>query len=211
MAALQSFFENLGNIVWGAFMMVLLVGTGVLLTVRLRVLQFTKLFYALKQAFGGAKNQHREPGDVSHFAALMTALSATIGTGNIAGVATAVVSGGPGAIFWMWVTAIFGMATKYAEGILAVRFRTTNSRGEMAGGPMYYIERGLNMKWLAILFALFAVFASFGIGSSVQSNSVAQSIHATFGTNTALTGVVLTILTAVVILGGIKSIARAAS
>ncbi|HJD44859.1 MAG TPA: sodium:alanine symporter family protein [Candidatus Paenalcaligenes intestinipullorum] len=211
MAALQSFFENLGNIVWGPFMLVLLVGTGVLLTVRLRGLQFTKLFYALKQAFGGAKNQHREPGDVSHFAALMTALSATIGTGNIAGVATAVVSGGPGAIFWMWVTAIFGMATKYAEGILAVRFRTTNSRGEMAGGPMYYIERGLNMKWLAILFALFAVFASFGIGSSVQSNSVAQSIHATFGTNTALTGVVLTILTAVVILGGIKSIARAAS
>ncbi|MCX5591762.1 sodium:alanine symporter family protein [Alcaligenes endophyticus] len=192
-------------------MLILLVGTGVWLTVLLRGIQFSKLPFALRQAFGKPPGQDNKPGDVSHFAALMTALSATIGTGNIAGVATAVVLGGPGAVFWMWITAIFGMATKYAEGILAVHYRVVNSKGEMAGGPMYYIERGLKLKWLAVLFALFAVLASFGIGSSVQSNSVAQSIEASFGVAPMLTGVVLTVLTALVILGGIKSIARVAS
>ena len=192
-------------------MLILLVGTGVWLTILLRGIQFSKLPFALRQAFGKPKGQDDKAGDVSHFAALMTALSATIGTGNIAGVATAVVLGGPGAVFWMWITAIFGMATKYAEGILAVHYRVVNSKGEMAGGPMYYIERGLKLKWLAVLFAVFAVLASFGIGSSVQSNSVAQSIEASFGVAPMLTGVVLTILTAMVILGGIKSIARAAS
>lgn len=211
MDQLQQLFDKLGGIVWGPAMLILLVGTGVLLTVRLRGLQFSKLPMAMRQAFGKPKGQDDKAGDVSHFAALMTALSATIGTGNIAGVATAVVLGGPGAVFWMWITAIFGMATKYAEGILAVHFRTVDSKGEMAGGPMYYIERGLKMKWLAVLFALFAVLASFGIGSSVQSNSVAQSIHASFGIAPMITGGVLTVLTAIVILGGIKSIARAAS
>ncbi len=211
MEALQKFFDTVGGMVWGPAMLVLLVGTGVLLTIRLRGLQFSKLPMALKQAFGGTKGQDEQEGDVSHFGALMTALSATIGTGNIAGVATAVVLGGPGAIFWMWITAIFGMATKYGEGILAVKYRITNSKGEMAGGPMYYIERGLKWKWLAVLFALFAVLASFGIGSSVQSNSVAQSIHASFGVDQAATGFILTILTAVVVLGGIKSISKAAS
>ncbi|NHC62590.1 alanine/glycine:cation symporter family protein [Paenalcaligenes suwonensis] len=211
MEKLQAIFETVGGWVWGPAMLILLVGTGVLLTVRLKGLQFTKLPMALRQAFTHTPGQEKEKGDVSHFGALMTALSATIGTGNIAGVATAVVLGGPGAVFWMWITAIFGMATKYAEGILAVHYRITDARGEMAGGPMYYIERGLNMKWLAVLFAFFAVIASFGIGSSVQSNSVAESIYTSFGIEHALTGVVLTILTAIVILGGIKSIARAAS
>lgn len=211
MDTLQAIFNTLGNWVWGPAMLILLVGTGVWLTILLRGIQFSKLPFALRQAFGKPKGQDDKAGDVSHFAALMTALSATIGTGNIAGVATAVVLGGPGAVFWMWITAIFGMATKYAEGILAVHYRVVNSKGEMAGGPMYYIERGLKLKWLAVLFAVFAVLASFGIGSSVQSNSVAQSIEASFGVAPMLTGVVLTILTAMVILGGIKSIARAAS
>ncbi|MBP6344510.1 alanine/glycine:cation symporter family protein [Neisseriaceae bacterium CLB008] len=211
MEALQSFFDYVGGLVWGPVMLVLLVGTGVYLTVRLAFLQFRMLPFALKQAFCPSKTQDHQPGDVSHFGALMTALSATIGTGNIAGVATAVVLGGPGAVFWMWITAIFGMATKYAEGILAVKYRIKDARGEMAGGPMYYIERGLNMKWLAILFAAFATIASFGIGSSVQSNSVAQSIQASFGVDTWITGLVLTIFTAIVILGGIKSIAKASS
>ena len=204
------------NIVWGPVMLVLLVGTGIWLTLILRGLQFGMLFYALKQAFlphpkkdDGSDHE----GDVSHFGALMTALSATIGTGNIAGVATAVVTGGPGAVFWMWITAIFGMATKYGEGVLAVKYRVTNSKGEMSGGPMYYIENGLGKKWkwLAFLFAFFGVMASFGIGSTVQANSVAQAVHSNFGIDTWITGVVLTLITAFVVLGGIQSIARVSS
>ncbi len=214
METLKQFFDMVGGWVWGVPMLALLVGTGVYLTLRLRFLQFSMLVFALKQAFtphGKKADGSDHDGDVSHFGALMTALSATIGTGNIAGVATAVVAGGPGAVFWMWITAIFGMATKYAEGVLAVKYRTTNSRGEKSGGPMYYIERGLNMKWMALLFALFGTLASFGIGSSVQSNSVAQSIQASFQIDSWITGVVLTVFTALVILGGIKSISRVSS
>ena len=204
------------NIVWGPVMLVLLVGTGIWLTLILRGLQFGMLFYALKQAFRPHPKKDDgsdHEGDVSHFGALMTALSATIGTGNIAGVATAVVTGGPGAVFWMWITAIFGMATKYGESVLAVKFRITNSKGEMSGGPMYYIENGLgkNWKWLAVLFALFGTIASFGIGSSVQPNSVAQAVHSSFGIDTWITGVVLTLITAFVVLGGIQSISRVSS
>ena len=213
MESLKTLFDTLGGWVWGPYMLVLLVGTGVYLTVRLMGIQFTLLPFALKQAFTPQKKTEGETqeGDISHFGALMTALSATIGTGNIAGVATAVVVGGPGAVFWMWITAIFGMATKYGEGVLAVKYRIQNSKGEMSGGPMYYIERGMKQKWLAILFAGFATIASFGIGSSVQSNSVAQSIHASFGIDGWITGVVLTVFTAVVILGGIKSISKVSS
>ena len=213
MESLKTLFDTLGGWVWGPYMLVLLVGTGVYLTIRLMGIQFTLLPFALKQAFTPQKKTEGETqeGDISHFGALMTALSATIGTGNIAGVATAVVVGGPGAVFWMWITAIFGMATKYGEGVLAVKYRVQNSKGEMSGGPMYYIERGMKQKWLAILFAGFATIASFGIGSSVQSNSVAQSIHASFGIDGWITGVVLTVFTAVVILGGIKSISKVSS
>ena len=213
MDSLKTLFDTLGGWVWGPYMLVLLVGTGVYLTVRLMGIQFTLLPFALKQAFTPQKKVEgeKQEGDISHFGALMTALSATIGTGNIAGVATAVVVGGPGAVFWMWITAIFGMATKYGEGVLAVKYRVQNSKGEMSGGPMYYIERGMKQKWLAILFAGFATIASFGIGSSVQSNSVAQSIHASFGIDGWITGVVLTVFTAVVILGGIKSISKVSS
>ena len=204
------------NIVWGPVMLVLLVGTGIWLTLILRGLQFSMLFYALKQAFRPHPKKDDgsdHEGDVSHFGALMTALSATIGTGNIAGVATAVVTGGPGAVFWMWITAIFGMATKYGEGVLAVKYRVTNSKGEMSGGPMYYIENGLGKKWkwLAFLFAFFGVMASFGIGSTVQANSVAQAVHSSFGIDTWITGVVLTLITAFVVLGGIQSISRVSS
>ena len=204
------------NIVWGPVMLVLLVGTGIWLTLILRGLQFGMLFYALKQAFRPHPKKDDgsdHEGDVSHFGALMTALSATIGTGNIAGVATAVVTGGPGAVFWMWITAIFGMATKYGEGVLAVKYRVTNSKGEMSGGPMYYIENGLGKKWkwLAFLFAFFGVMASFGIGSTVQANSVAQAVHSSFGIDTWIIGVVLTLITAFVVLGGIQSISRVSS
>lgn len=204
------------NIVWGPVMLVLLVGTGIWLTLILRGLQFGMLFYALKQAFRPHPKKDDgsdHEGDVSHFGALMTALSATIGTGNIAGVATAVVTGGPGAVFWMWITAIFGMATKYGEGVLAVKYRVTNNKGEMSGGPMYYIENGLGKKWkwLAFLFAFFGVMASFGIGSTVQANSVAQAVHSSFGVDTWITGVVLTLITAFVVLGGIQSISRVSS
>lgn len=211
---LEEVFSTLGGWVWGPYMLALLVGTGILLTLRLGFLQFRYLPFALKQVFmphKKPKDGSEHEGDISHFGALMTALSATIGTGNIAGVATAVVAGGPGAVFWMWITAIFGMATKYAEGILAVKYRITNSKGEMSGGPMYYIERGLKQKWLAILFAIFGTLASFGIGSSVQSNSVASSIQQSFGIAGWQTGIVLTICTAIVVLGGIKWIAQASS
>ncbi len=216
MQEISNFFNKLGGLVWGPYMLLLLVGTGVFLTVRLRGLQFRTLVYALKQAFGPQGRREDgslDEGDISHFGALMTALSATIGTGNIAGVATAVVSGGPGAVFWMWITAIFGMATKYAEGVLAVKYRTTNSRGEMSGGPMYYIERGMGAKWkwLAVAFALFGTVASFGIGSSVQSNSMAQAMQTSFGVPGWVTGVTLMLFTGFVVLGGIRGISRASS
>ncbi|SHJ51280.1 alanine or glycine:cation symporter, AGCS family [Tepidibacter formicigenes DSM 15518] len=211
MEALNIFFTQLSGIVWGPIMLILLVGTGVLLTFRLGFIQITHLPYALKLAFSKPKekeNNPKEEGDISHFQALMTALAATIGTGNIAGVATAVAAGGPGAVFWMWVTAFFGMATKYAEGMLAVKYRIIDDNGEMAGGPMYYIEKGLNAKWLGVLFAFFGGFAAFGIGNMVQANSVAESINVTFGVNPVITGIILSILTAIVILGGVKSIGK---
>lgn len=208
--AITHFFNSMGGYVWGPLLLLLLVGTGFYLTLRLGWVQFSLLPYALKLAFS-RKQDPNAPGDISQFQALMTALAATIGTGNIAGVATAVVLGGPGAIFWMWMTALVGMATKYAEGLLAIKYRFRDETGEMQGGPMYYIERGLNMKWLAGMFAFFGMIAALGTGCSVQSNSVAHAIESSFGVPNWLTGVVLTIVTALVILGGIKSIARAAS
>ena len=210
MQNLQTLMETLSGWVWGPYMLVLIVGTGVFLTFRLLFWQFRMLPLAFKQVFGKHEHDNHE-GDISHFATLMTALSATIGTGNIAGVATACVLGGPGAVFWMWMTAFFGMATKYGEGVLAVKYRIKNEKGEMNGGPMYYIERGLKWKWLAIIFALFGTLASFGIGSSVQSNTVALAVENSLGIETWLTGIVITIFSALVILGGIKSISKASS
>ena len=204
---ISEFLDAAGTIVWGPPMLILLVGTGVYLTFRLGFYSWYSLPYALKMAF--SKDQDTESaGDVSHFEALMTALAATIGTGNIAGVATAVALGGPGAVFWMWVTALVGLATKYGEAILAVKYRVTDERGEMAGGPMYYISRGLGLKWLGTVFAVLGALAGFGIGNMVQSNSVAEVLTSTFSVPNWITGAVLALFTAMVILGGIKSIGK---
>ncbi|WP_411954751.1 alanine/glycine:cation symporter family protein [Alkalibacillus sp. S2W] len=203
-----SFLEAISDFVWGPWTLTLLVGTGVFLTFRLGFLQFKTLPYALKLSFSPKKQDKKSEGDISHFQSLTTALAATIGTGNIAGVATAVVAGGPGAVLWMWISALFGMATKYAEAILAVKYRVKDPNGNMSGGPMYYIEKGLNMKWLAVLFAIFGSVAAFGIGNMVQSNSVSDALDTTFDVPFVVTGVVLTALAALVILGGIKSIGR---
>lgn len=207
MEGIMNFVGELNSLVWGPYMLVLLVGTGLFLTLRLGFMTFKYLPYALKLAF--SKNQDKtSEGDISHFQALMTALAATIGTGNIAGVATAVALGGPGAVFWMWVTALVGMATKFGEAVLAVKYRVKDENGEMAGGPMYFLEKGLNMKWLGILFAFFGAVAGFGIGNMVQSNSVAAAVENAFNVPPLATGLILAVFTALVILGGIKSIGR---
>ena len=197
--------STVNGIVWGPPMLILLVGTGIILTFRLKALQFSNLLYAHKMIF--KKNEGVE-GDITNYQALTTALAATIGTGNIAGVATAIAAGGPGAVFWMWVTGLVGMATKYAEAVLAVKYREKDKRGEMAGGPMYYIEKGLGLKWLAVLFAFFGAIAAFGIGNMVQANSVADAIYTTFGVQHWITGLILVIFTGIVLLGGIKSIGK---
>ncbi|HZG73348.1 MAG TPA: sodium:alanine symporter family protein [Chondromyces sp.] len=206
----ERLLEILGSIssfIWGPPLLVLLVGTGIYLTFRLGFLQLRLLPYSLKLAF--SKNQDKKSeGDISHFQALMTALAATVGTGNIVGVATAVLMGGPGAVFWMWLSAFFGMATKYAEAVLAVKYRVQDENGEMSGGPMYYLERGLKQKWLGVLFALFGAIAAFGIGNLVQANSVAGIVQSTFSVPTWITGIILTIFTALVLIGGIKSIGK---
>ncbi|MEW8969421.1 MAG: sodium:alanine symporter family protein [Mesobacillus sp.] len=206
----MTFEDWIGKIsgwVWGPPLLILLVGTGIYLTFRIGFLQMRLLPYSLKLAFS-KKQDKRSEGDISHFQALMTALAATVGTGNIAGVATAIFTGGPGAVFWMWITAFFGMATKYAEAVLAVKYRVEDEDGEMSGGPMYYLERGLGQKWLGVLFALFGAVAAFGIGNLVQSNSVASVVQSTFSVPAWVTGLVLTIFTALALIGGIKSIGK---
>ncbi len=212
-SAIHSFLSDLSGLVWGPILLTLLVGTGIYLTLRLGFLQFRTLPYALKLAFKPSKEKKKnEKGDISHYQALTTALAATIGTGNIAGVATAVVLGGPGAVFWMWITAVFGMATKYAEAVLAVKYRIEGKNGEMSGGPMYYLSRGLKMKWLGkplgFLFAIFGAIAAFGIGNMVQSNSVSDVMEGTFNVSPWVTGILLTVLAGLVLLGGIKSIGK---
>lgn len=211
METFEAIVGKVGAFAWGPPMLILLVGTGFWLTFSLRGLQFTKLGHALYLALIKRKEDTDEPGDITHFQALMTALSATVGTGNIAGVATAIAVGGPGALFWMWITGLVGMATKYAEAILAVKYRVVDENGEMSGGPMYYISKGLNLPWLGAVFAIFASIAAFGIGNMVQSNSVADAVEATFSIPTWITGVVLMACTAAVVLGGIKSIGRVTS
>lgn len=205
METLNEILGSISSVIWGIPLLILIVGTGIYLTVRVGILQIRLLPAALKLVFSKNHDKTAE-GDISQFQALTTALAATVGTGNIVGVATAVVLGGPGAIFWMWVSAFFGMATKYSEAILAVRFRVKDAKGQMAGGPMYYLEHGLKQKWLAVLFAIFGALAAFGIGNGTQSNSVAGVVKSTFGLDTWITGAVLMLFTALVILGGIKSI-----
>ena len=205
MEKLNEILGSISSVIWGIPLLILIVGTGIYLTVRVGVLQIRLLPAALKLVFS-KKHDKTAEGDISQFQALTTALAATVGTGNIVGVATAVVLGGPGAIFWMWVSAFFGMATKYSEAILAVRFRVKDAKGQMAGGPMYYLEHGLKQKWLAVLFAIFGALAAFGIGNGTQSNSVAGVVKSTFGLDPKITGAILMLFTALVILGGIKSI-----
>jgi AGCS family alanine or glycine:cation symporter len=204
--------KKVSDFVWGPFLLIpLLLLTGFYLTVRLRGLQFTKLWGALWLALVIRKEDDAE-GDISHFQALMTALAATVGTGNIVGVATAIALGGPGAMFWMWMTGLVGMATKYSEALLSVKYRAIDSRGEQCGGPMYYLARGIPNrragKVLGVTFAAFAAIAAFGIGNMVQSNSIADALNDSFGVPQWSTGLVLAAGAAAVILGGIKRIGR---
>lgn len=194
------------GIIWGPIMLVLLLGTGVFLTIGLKAMPWRNVLSGFRLLWRGRKST--QDGDITPFQALMTALAATIGTGNIAGVATAIFLGGPGAIFWMWITALVGMATKYSEAVLAVKYREVDERGRYVGGPMYYIKNGLgdSWKWLGIAFALFGMIAAFGIGNMVQANSVADAMSSAFEIPDWVTGGVMMILTAVVILGGIKRI-----
>jgi alanine or glycine:cation symporter, AGCS family len=207
--------NKINSFLWGTPSLVLLFGTGLFLTIMLRGLQFKKLFYAFKLAFTKDKStgSSESEGDISNFKTLMTALSATIGNGNIAGVATAITIGGPGAIFWMWIVGLLGMATKYAEALLAMKYRVKNKHGEYSGGPMYYVEKGLGSKWkwLAVSFALFGAFAALGIGNSVQSNTIADVMTTSFHINNWVTGSVLAVLTALIIFGGIQRISTVAS
>lgn len=203
MPSVESFLNEISNLIWGYPLIILLFGTHIYLTFRLRFIQ-RFIGKAIKISF---KRSKEGKGDISQFGALTTALAATIGTGNIVGVSTAVAAGGPGAVLWMWLTGVFGIATKYSEALLSVKYRITMPDGTMAGGPMYVLERGLNMKWLGILFAAFTSVTAFGIGNMVQANSISTMVDETFGISTWITGIVLAGLTAVVILGGIKSIA----
>lgn len=211
MNPLYDLLQSIDNLVWGPPLLILLVGTGLYLTVRLGFIQIRHLPLALSYVFSSKKNG-KGNGDVSSFAALCTALSATIGTGNIVGVATAIKLGGPGALFWMWLAALFGMATKYAECLLAVKYRDTDANGQMIGGPMYYLEKGVGNKWLAKLFAIFALgVACFGIGTFPQANAIIDAATLSFNAPRELSVVILTVLVATVTLGGIKSIASVAS
>lgn len=202
------FFANFASLMWGPWLLILLLGTGFWLTFRLGGIQFRNLFYALRLAF--SKERSGE-GDISHFGALMTAMAATVGMGNIAGVSTAVALGGPGAIFWMWITGLVGMATKYSESFLAVKYRQVNEHGEISGGPMYYLEHGLGQKWLGVCFAVFGSLAAFGIGNMIQANTAAIAVVESMGTSKFSVGIVLSVLTGMVIIGGIKRIADVAS
>lgn len=206
MGWVEQIVSNINDVLWGPPLLFLIVGTGIYLTFRVLFIQIRLLPYSLKLAF--SKQDKTSEGDISHFQALMTALAATVGTGNIVGVASAVIAGGPGAVFWMWFAAFFGMATKYAEAVLAVKYRVKNEKGEMSGGPMYYLEHGLKQKWLGVLFAIFGATAAFGIGNLVQSNSISGVMNSTFQIPTWITGIIITAFTALVILGGIKSIGR---
>jgi AGCS family alanine or glycine:cation symporter len=200
------------DFVWGPVMLILLVGTGIFLTIRTRALCWRNLPYALKSVLSKEARKKTGEGDVSPFSALTTALAATIGTGNIVGVATAMVSGGPGALVWMWLSAAFGLTSKFSECMLAIKYREVNEKGEMSGGPMYTMSKGFKHKKagavLGWLFAFFAVIASFGIGNLTQGNSISTAINTTFGVPTWVTGIVITVLAMAIILGGIKSISK---
>ncbi|MGP1450644.1 MAG: alanine/glycine:cation symporter family protein [Wolinella sp.] len=204
MEIVENVVSSIAGFVWGVPMLVMLVGTGIYLTILLRGVQFWALPRAFKLIF---YKEHGSEGEISHFAALTTAMAATVGIGNIVGVATAISMGGPGAVFWMWVTGLVGMSTKYAEAVLAVKYRQKGAMG-YKGGPMYYISEGLGLKWLGSLFAIFTVFACFGIGNMTQANAISQALLSSFDIQTWQSGFVMMVLTSLVILGGIKSIGK---
>lgn len=207
MDTINSILADISSALWGWPMIILLLGTHLYLTIRLHFPQ-RKIFTAIRLS---VKRDPGAEGDVSQFASLATALAATIGTGNIIGVATAVALGGPGAVLWCWLTGVFGISTKYAEGLLAIKYRVKAADGRMLGGPMYALERGLGWRWLAVLFAVFTACASFGIGNTVQANAIATLANETYSISPYLTGAVVCGLTAAVVLGGVKSIARVCS
>jgi AGCS family alanine or glycine:cation symporter len=211
LATLTEWIKVLNGIVWGPAMLVLILGTGLYLMLGLKLMPIFKLAYGSKMLWQGRESDSNQ-GDISAFNALMTSLSATIGTGNIAGVATAIFLGGPGALFWMWMTALVGMATKYAEAVLAVHYRETDANGNKNGGPMYYIKNGLGHRfaWLGTTFAIFGAMAGFGIGNSIQANSVADALNSKFDIPFEWTGIAIGILVGLVLLGGIKRIAHVA-
>ena len=198
------------NVVWGPIMLSLLIGAGLFLSIKTGFMQFRKFGFMIKNTILSlfSKNQHqKDDSGVSPFQAVATAMAGTIGTGSIAGIATAIVSGGPGAVFWMWISALLGMVTKYSEIVLSLNYREKNKDGKWIGGPMYYIKNGLNIKWLAALFAIFAMLACLGTGNATQSNSIAVALKSTLGVNPYITGAVLTIIAIAVILGGMRRIA----
>ena len=210
---LEEVLKNIDGIVWGPPLLILLVGTGIYFTFKLNFIQMFKLPLAIKYLFlnDDDKSDNEAKGEISSFAALCTALSATIGTGNIVGVATAIATGGPGALFWMWVAAFFGMATKYAEGVLAIKYREVDENGEMSGGPMYYIEKGVGNKFLANMFAFFGIaVALLGIGTFGQVNSISKAALISFNIPIWFTAIIITILVTLVTLGGIKRISNVA-
>lgn len=211
MQAINDILSTASSWAWGPVMLILLLGTGLYLTIRLRFLPLRNLFYAFTLLW--KRRDPKEEGDISPFAALMTAMAATVGTGNIAGVAAALFIGGPGAIFWMWMTALVGMATKYSEALLAVKYREIDEDGRHVGGPMYYIKNGMGAKWkpLAVAFAGFGTIAAFGIGNMVQANAVAGAMETAFGFNNQATGIVLMVLVGLVMFGGIQRIAHTAT
>lgn len=204
MEFIESLLTQISDIIWGWPLIILLFGTHIYLTIRLKFIQR----YIGKAIKISLLRMKEGAGDISQFGALTTALASTIGTGNIVGVATAVAAGGPGAVLWMWLTGVFGIATKYSEALLAVKYRVTTEDGTMAGGPMYVLERGLKMKWLAVLFAAFTSVTAFGIGNMVQANSISTMVESSMGISPWITGLVLTVFTGIVIIGGIKSIAK---
>ena len=204
MQCLNDFLTEVSGLLWGWPMIILLLGTHLFLTIRLRFPQ-RHIFKAIRLSI---KRDPDATGDVSQFGALATALAATIGTGNIIGVATAIALGGPGAVLWCWLTGVFGIATKYAEGLLAIKYRVKTKNGKMLGGPMYALERGLGWRWLAILFAVFTALAAFGIGNTVQANAIATVAQESYGVSPYITGAIVCLLTGAVVLGGVKSIAR---
>ncbi|MCB1083448.1 MAG: sodium:alanine symporter family protein [Simkania sp.] len=208
MDAITQIIDTLNDIIWGPPLLILLVIVGVYLTIRIRGLQFQYLLYAHKLAF--SRHDDEAQGDISHFQALMTALAATIGIGSITGVATAIALGGMGSLVWMWGAALFGMATKYAEAILAIKYRVTDESGEMCGGPMYYIEKGLRWKWLAVIFAILGAITALGTGNMVQANSVSLALSSFFNVDPVWSGIALVIIVGVALIGGIKSIGKVA-